>query len=339
MPSRHPQTDALRLLSSFAVVLLHVAARRMSALPVDGAWLPCLVNSLCRFAVPIFVMVSGRYMLAEACPTRRGLQKAGRMLLTMLGWAALYLLYALARGWRPAGAGEVVYRLLTEPVHLWYFYAAAALYLFTPVLAVFTRSASRQQLLYAVWLTGLFGSVVTILLRTSHFALLGAVMDKTKVPMSMGFLCCYFLGYYLMRFPPERRGRALLAAGGALGWAATFAGTMWLSARSGNWNELLLSFFAPNVILTSAAVFALVNHWGAGELSDRACRLLAAAGRTTGIIYGLHMLLLWLLPLDGVPMALQALAVYLASGLLAAPVLWARGRARRPLAESTKGTP
>ena len=339
MSSRHPQTDVLRLLSSFAVVLLHVAAQRMSAQTVGGAWLPCLVNSLCRFAVPVFVMISGRYMLAGECSVRRGLKKAGVMFLTMLGWSALYLLYDLTQGWQPDGIAQVVYRLLTEPVHLWYFYAAAALYLFTPVLAVFTRAATRQQLLYAVALTGLFGSVVTIMLRTSHFALLGAVMDKSKIPMSMGFLCCYFLGYYLTRFPLGKRGRLLLALGGLLGWAATFGGTMWLSGRAGNWNDLLLSFFAPNVMLTAAAVFALVNGCPEGAFPPRARRLLAAAGRTTGVIYGLHVLLLWWLPLDGLPMVLQALTIYTISGLLAGGLLWLRGKTARPLAESTKGTP
>lgn len=339
MPSRHPQTEILRLLSSFAVVLLHVAAQRMSALPVDGAWLPCLVNSLCRFAVPVFVMISGRYMLAKECSIQRGLKKAGKMLLAMLGWAAIYLLYDLTQGWRPGGVGEVVYRLLTEPVHLWYFYAAAALYLFTPVLAAFTCAASRQQLLYAITLTGFFGSIVTILLRTSHFALLGEMMDKSKIPMSMGFLCCYFLGYYLVRFPLEKRGRRLLILGGILGWTATFGGTMWLSQRAGNWNDLLLSFFAPNVIVTSTAVFDLINNCNTENFSTKTCGWLAVAGGTTGGIYGLHMLILWLLPLDELPMGLQALTAYGVSGLLVGSVLLVRQKLRRPLAESTKGTP
>lgn len=75
----------------------------------------------------------------------------------MLLWSTLYLLYALCQGWRPAGAGAVVLRLTTEPIHLRYFWAIAALYLFTPVLSAFAANANRRLLLCAVALTGLFG--------------------------------------------------------------------------------------------------------------------------------------------------------------------------------------
>ena len=89
----------LRLLASFAVALLHSAAARMSGRgPRDetGAWLPCLLNALCRFGVPVFVMISGRYMLASECGIRRAVRKAVRdPWERMLLWAAVYLGYAL----------------------------------------------------------------------------------------------------------------------------------------------------------------------------------------------------------------------------------------------------
>ena len=197
---------------------------------------------------------------------------------------------------QPSGAMDVVWRLLTQPVHLWYFYAAAGLYLLAPVLSVFTRHATHRQFVYGLVLTGASGCGIVILLRTSHFPLLSAVMEQTKLPYATGFLFCYLLGYYLFRYPLERRGLILWGAAGLLGWGITFAGTFWLSARAGAWNDLLLSFYAPNVVVTSAAVFAWVQRvFGRWVLPDRVRRLLAGAAGTTGGIYGLHMLLLWLL--------------------------------------------
>lgn len=325
MKTHHTETDVLRLAASFAVVLLHAAAARMSALEpmAPGAWVPCLVNALCRFGVPVFVMISGRYMLSGACGIRRAVRKAIRCLGTLLLWGALYLGYDLLGGWRPAGAGEAVGRLLTEPVHLWYFYAAAGLYLLAPILSVFTCHADRRQFQYALTLTGLMGCVVVILLRTSHFPLLAAVMEQTKLPYTTGFLFCYLLGSYLYRYPLGRRGLLLLGGAGLAGVAATFLGTMWLSSRAGGWNELLMSFYAPNVVAASAAVFALAQrYFGPMAIPERARRLLAAAAGTTGGIYGLHMLALWLLDGAGLPMIAEAVAAYLASG---AAVWAARG--------------
>ena len=322
MKTHHTETDVLRLLASFAVALLHSAAARMSGLEpgAEGAWLPCLVNSLCRFGVPVFVMISGRYMLSSECGIRRAARKAARTLGTMLLWAVVYLAYDLLCGWRPAGGLEILTKLLTQPVHLWYFYAAAGLYLMAPMLSVFTRHATHRQLVYGLALTGISGCGIVILLRTSRFPLLQAVMEQTKLPYATGFLFCYLLGYYLFRYPLGRRGLYLIAAAGLLGWGCTFAGTMWLSERAGAWNELLLSFYAPNVVLTSAAIFAWVQCvFGRWALPDRIRRLLAGAAGTTGGIYGVHMLILWLLEDRALPLLAEAAVVYLFSAAL----IWA----------------
>ena len=317
MKTHHTETDVLRLTASFSVALLHSAAARMSGMEpaADGAWVPCLLNALCRFGVLVFVMISGRYMLASECSIRRAGSKAAKTLGALLLWSSVYLGYALLAGWRPAGTGDVIWRLLAEPVHLWYFYAAAALYLLAPVLSVFTRHATHRQFLYGLALTGTMGCVVVILLRTGRFPMLSAIMEQTKLPYTTGFLFCYLLGYYLFRYPLGRRGLILLGGAGILGWAATFAGTLWLSGRAGAWNDLLLSFYAPNVVVTSAAVFAWAQRiFGRWAMPDRARRVLAAAAGTTGGIYGLHMLVLWQLEGMGLPMLAEALTVYLVSG-------------------------
>lgn len=67
MNEHHTETNILRLTASFAVVLLHVSARRLSG--EDWELLPCAVNGATRFAVPLFVMISGRYMLSAPVPS------------------------------------------------------------------------------------------------------------------------------------------------------------------------------------------------------------------------------------------------------------------------------
>ena len=52
MNEHHTETDILRLTASFAVVLLHVSARRLSG--ADWELLPCAVNGATRFAKSIW---------------------------------------------------------------------------------------------------------------------------------------------------------------------------------------------------------------------------------------------------------------------------------------------
>ncbi len=52
--------DLLRLLSAYFVVIIHVAGRFSPA---------CVIyNSLARFSVPVFVLISGYYLLSRETP-------------------------------------------------------------------------------------------------------------------------------------------------------------------------------------------------------------------------------------------------------------------------------
>lgn len=118
-------TAWMRLLAAYFVVLIH-AAWRFSAAEV--IWL-----SAARFSVPLFIIISGFYLLASPQPGRKLIEKTLRLLWLMLFWSAVYYLYVRLTGTMSGGAAALAVYLLTQPVHLWYLYAAAALYLFTPV--------------------------------------------------------------------------------------------------------------------------------------------------------------------------------------------------------------
>lgn len=150
--------------------------------------------SAARFSVPLFVIISGFYLLAPPQPGRKLIEKTLRLLWLMLFWSAVYYLYVRLTGTMSGGAAALAVYLLTQPVHLWYLYAAAALYLFTPVFFVFAEHAGRSVYRYALFLCFLFGSVITILLRSESFPLLADIMDKTKIAALLGFPGLFLLG-------------------------------------------------------------------------------------------------------------------------------------------------
>ncbi len=276
--------DLLRLLSAYFVVIIHVAGRFSPA---------CVIyNSLARFSVPVFVLISGYYLLSRETPVGVLWKKALRLMALMVFWAGVYYLYSLSQGAAFEGAKAAVKYLLTQPMHLWYLYAAAALYVFTPVFFVFARSAGRQEWHYALALFFFFGSVVTVLLRSPWFPTLTLIVDKTKVPWLLGFPFLYLLGGYLRRFPLESpRARRVIYLLGLLGFAGTAAGTWALSARTQVIDGLLMSFFSPGAILPAAAVFVAVKERVARHPLPEKLRLPLhrAAGCTMGA-YLIHPL-------------------------------------------------
>ncbi len=309
--NKDTDTDFMRVIAAFFVVVIHVSGITSRA--------GILYDSIARFSVPLFVIISGYYMLAHPISTGRAFKKAGRLVLLMLLWSGIYLAYELLCGGFEftsiASLGRIAESadyLFTRPMHLWYMYAAAALYIFTPPLYVFCRSASKSEYIYGLCLSFALGCVLTTALRSGQFPLLSAVVDKSKMPYLLGFIFLYLFGGYVRKYGrPAFAARGVFYVLGILGLAVTFFGTLAL-AGGGNGGsaagafvlrlirwfgisntapiDLLLSFFAPNVVLAAMAFFLAAK----GNL--RCCRkgrglMSEISGCTLGI-YLLHPLLL-----------------------------------------------
>lgn len=274
----------MRIIAAFFVVMIHASGL--------GSFSAVVYNSVARFSVPVFVIISGYYLLT--CPPKgTALGKKGlRLFLLMLLWSAVYYGYGLYSGSLTfTGARGLFTYLLTEPVHLWYLYAAIALYLFTPLLYIFCEHAGRRVFLYALTLSFLMGSVVVILLRSGCFPLLTVIVDRAKLPCTLGFLFLFLLGGYLRRYGiPSAVHRRVLYLLGLAGVAVTVLCT-WTLPAWGLPQDLLLSFFAPNVLVASAAFFVFVQQ-AVRHAHPQAPRVQAIlhemAGCTLGIYFSIR---------------------------------------------------
>ena len=177
MDSHDYRVDRLRVLCCFGVVLLHSSA---------GAGTGDLIlNALFRFSVPVFVIISGYFMLARPATPADMAKRAGALFVKLLGCSAFYL---LANQRFHAPLPEVLEYLLTSPVHLWYLYATMGLYLLTPALMPFVRSAERAEYRYALGICFLLGCCGVTLIRLDVFPLLGTILDKSKLPTLLAFV-------------------------------------------------------------------------------------------------------------------------------------------------------
>lgn len=63
--SRMVKYDVLRIVASFSIVLLHVSASYWSVVDIYGRefMVMTVYNSLTRFAVPVFFMLSGLFLV------------------------------------------------------------------------------------------------------------------------------------------------------------------------------------------------------------------------------------------------------------------------------------
>ncbi len=280
-------TAMMRVIASFFVVLIHASGLQTLS--------EVFCNSISRFSVPVFVMISGYYMLPHKTDTRSIMKKSLKLFALMIVWSGLYFCYELiCEQGGSAARSDILTYLLTEPAHLWYFYAAIVLYLFTPLLHVFWKNATREEWWYALVLSVCLGSLLVTALRFDAFPMLSAIVDKMKAPYTLGFTFLYLLGGYLHKYSVcGRKIRIALYGLGALGAATTLFGTLLLPGY-GFPNDLLLGFFAPNVMAPAVAFFVFVRQFFGAHMikSIYIRRLLQRAADATLGIYLFHPFLL-----------------------------------------------
>lgn len=237
---RIPYLDVLRMLAMVAVMVIHQAATGYTQSAVGSyGWTVCLIyDAAARFAVPVFVMISGALYLdpRREITLRIMSRKATKMMLIFAVWSLAYALAESVKEYRLFSAAygrSVLEKTLRGHYHMWYIYLTAALYLAAPLLRAV--AADRTYL----W-------AVTVLAF-----LLGMLPVARNYVTYAGYFC---LGYGLRecRLSKKQAARFLLF-GIAVLMAALLLGI------TGDKPQLLLRESMPHVWLCSAAVFLYVK--------------------------------------------------------------------------------
>lgn len=131
--------DVLRILSILAVVTIHVSVQNWDkvAASSDVNIVLATFDGISRFAVPVFVMISGALMLNREIGALKCLTKIGRLAIVWIFWCAFYAVMALVTG---KGREAALHDLIFGHFHMWFLPMIAALYLITPVLRYIAKN-------------------------------------------------------------------------------------------------------------------------------------------------------------------------------------------------------
>ena len=240
--------DMLRIVAAFAVVFLHVAAERVTVLASGNPewWSVIACRVFPSFAVPVFFMLSGMFLLdpAREVGARKIAHSCGRFLVAFAFWSAFYPL---------AFSPHRLYlgQFLKGPVHLWFLPALASCYLVAPALRAIARDRKAEKALLVVVF---FLLCVTTTLR-AMFNSFHRILPTTITILSMPVFLV-LLGDYLHRFPLRGIRRSMLLFTGACGLLFDIVATG-LLAKEGLKADFILGASHAPVVLLSAAVFTL----------------------------------------------------------------------------------
>ncbi|WP_432354341.1 acyltransferase [Sporosarcina sp. A2] len=261
--------DWLRILAALAVVTIHVSAGVVmdDAQEYKSPWMAGnFYESLSRWAVPMFVMISGALMLSskKQISTSSFLKKKlAKILIPLFTFSVIYYANEVRKGEFTYSISDFIKRFVTDDImyHLWFLYMIAGLYLITPLLKILIQHAKRKDIEYFI-LLWLFASVISKCIE--YFLGYSFKIELFFVTHYIGY---YVLGYYLFNYDLQAKWRILIYMGGLAGWVTTFFMTYRESVKL---DEPLEHYWydehSPNVLLMVVALFILFKSTKLGEM-------------------------------------------------------------------------
>lgn len=270
MGNRVIYADILRVIATLAVMIIHVSATNYGDLsPHAYEWnILNIYDSLVRWCVPMFVMLSGMFFLNPKKPL--SLKKLYtkyiyRITLALLVWGSIYQLYkgilkhTIDRHFfvdtiRIFLQGETHY-------HLWFLYMIIGLYIVTPILRMFIQSAKKRDIEYFLIIGFIFTSLIPTIQHFYPFHHFTPFLIKLDVNLVLGFPLYYMMGYYLSQYSLSKNIRNFYYILGILSVFITIIGTRMLSLDKGSPDTFLYDYLRSNVFFTSIALFLFFKEF------------------------------------------------------------------------------
>ncbi len=198
--------QTVRCFALLVIVTLHVAFPLIylyQSIPYADWWVANNFYILGKIGSPLFTMVSGLLLLnpSKDQPIAVFFKKRFfKVLLPFVAWSVIYLLWRIGSRGEVFSAKEILVLFVEGPVyyHLWFIQMILGLYLAAPILRIYIRHTTQENLTYflAVWLV-----TVAILPLIKRFFGFEVGID---VFVTTGYVGFFVLGYYLRNVTVKR---------------------------------------------------------------------------------------------------------------------------------------
>lgn len=293
--------DILRIIACLAVILIHTSAPfAVQQVGSFNYWVGHSIDSIFRFGVPVFVMISGALMLDEdyECSFKKIFIKIGFLLIFYIFWS---LAYALAYDIIvPSIKGieisftNFITRFLSGHLHLWFIPALIGLYLLVPVLRLFVKKENKIYIEYILVLSFIFVFVIQLLFKILSFYDVplfksNLFFERMDIPLIIGLFPYFLLGWYLHNFQFKKKLRIAIYISGIVSIPLIIFGSYFFTI----WGGKKFFFYEENIIfvlLVSASLFIFIKQITSKKtVETRMDRFIVSLSNCTLGVYGMHV--------------------------------------------------
>lgn len=255
--------DFLRAASTFAVMVLHVAAYNGYDADVFSLeWAAMnFYNSIVRWTVPIFTMISGALFLNKEIPLKKIYGKyIFRIFTAFLFWS---LVYAVDNYVTEGDAQKAVEHFVKGHYHMWFLFMISGLYMIVPFVKKIAESESLMKYFFVLAFVSAFllPEIVSVisLFSKEYGTFADSVIKNFYLNFVAGFTGYFLLGYWLNNVHISQKAERLIYIVGILGFSATVLMSLYASRFKGE-PYVFYENQSVNVLCEAVAVFVFFKN-------------------------------------------------------------------------------
>lgn len=267
--------NILKIIASIAVVMLHVSAMKWYTIkPTSKEWnIMNIYDSICRWGVPIFVMVTGTLLLSdkkEITIKKVFTKYIKRIFIILVIWSLFYAILDKELLTPDISTKDFILSFINGHYHLWYLYMLIGLYLATPVIKLITIPKNKKIIKYFLINWFIFECCLNMLKKLPIFSNLDIAYANMHIEFFLGYVGYYILGYYLSQYELKKNEIYISYIIGGLSIIVIIFGTRYLKIANYKAPETFYDALSAPTCLSAIAVFILIKQiFAKKELSEK----------------------------------------------------------------------
>ncbi|WP_044879602.1 acyltransferase [Paenibacillus sp. IHBB 10380] len=298
--------DILRILSIIAVIILHYTADlliRTNDFNTSSWWISNIFNSISRFAVPVFFMISGSMILRVEVKSYRRfyIKKVLPLIISLVSWSLIYAIYTQYFILKSSMGVydffvQFAYGLMYDRnyVHLWFLYAIIAIYITVPLISRLVKACSEKDLRYFLlcWflISVVYRFISDIVFRTTSEYI---NIPITNIPLFTGYLGYFILGYYLYNYTISLRAKNLFYNLGVISFFVAPIATYFASFYSGILDEMFYNPYSLTTFFMATGIFVYFKEKEtviSEKINYKIKKIISSVSKASFSIYLIHLL-------------------------------------------------
>lgn len=286
--------DLLNILAIISVIALHHNGIVHSNPNVRAWGTSLIVECICYFAVPIFIMLSGANLLTyrEKYDTKTFFKKRfSKILIPFAFWATFMFIWKICTGQLVINYTfkEIINSIFSnrEESIYYFIWLILGLYLTIPYLSLTAKKENKNTIILTIILYFIFNSIFCGVLP-----LFGINYNFDFSVQLGGYVIYLLLGYIIANFDINKKTRVLIYVLAVIGLIYRFSTTYYLSKSLGYVYNKNWGYLSWHCFLLSSAVFLFIKNMNLAKITKRKkmCNILKEISSCSFGIYFIHLI-------------------------------------------------